>query len=481
MFKMILLGCLNRFQLITPAIHLLLFGVALSVHAQSLEINSLLPLGESSVSRSPKTISEVDVKDEIEQWRFHGQSTYLVQQKNPFHSAYNGQNSLLSKAEGAGDASYTLSVTGFLGARLWSGAEVYYNPEMFQGLPFGGELTGLGGFQNGELQKGAFTSPIYYTARAFLRQTFGLGGSKVLLESEANQLAGDIDKNRIVLSYGKFATLDFFDQNTYSHDPRTQFQNFALFSMGAYGYSADTRGFTYGGVLEWYQDDWMVKAARLALPTLPNTDDLDYSLAQDYTNQIEVTHEHLFRGQPGAIRVLLYQQHALMASYHDALNLAQQTNTNPNIFNVRLKGQESWGYGINLEQAITQNMGVFARWSWNPGATETQTLDISSSFSAGLSFKGSSWSRPSDTAGIGTAVNRIASSEISYLQQGGYTMFIGDHALNYQPEQIVESYYSAKVYKDFFITADYQYIANPAYNAARGPVNVMGIRAHLAM
>jgi high affinity Mn2+ porin len=459
----------SRRGVIGLASTLCLAGLSLPVHS------------ESPISDTPKVDGAFDVEEDTEQWSIHGQSTYIAQQKNNFNSPYYGQNSLLNKSEGGGAKSYTLSATAFLGARLWEGAEVYWNPEMFEGTPFNGQLLGLGGFQNGELQKGAYAPPIYYTARAFIRQTFGLGGGKEHIEGGPNQLAGHLDKNRIVVTYGKFATLDFFDQNSYSHDPRTQFLNFALFSMGAYGYAADSKGYTYGVVAEWYQDDWILKAARLAMPTIPNTAQLDYSMSQDYGNQIELTHEHELWGKPGAVRALYYQQHAYMGSYQNAINQAQQTNSTPNVTGVRKAAQNSWGYGFNIEQAINDDVGIFGRWSWNPGTTEAQTVDISRSLSAGVSIKGSSWSRPKDTVGIGYAVNGISSSQITYLQQGGMAAFIGDGALSYKKEQILETFYSAKVYKELFISADYQRIANPAYNSARGPVNFFGLRAHIEM
>lgn len=433
----------------------------------------------SPVSDEPIVGSETALLGEREQWSIHGQATYIVQQKNNFRASYFGENSLLSKSEGSGGKSYSLSATAFIGTRLWEGAEVYWNGEMFEASPFGGTLTGLGGFYNGELQKGAIAPPMYYTPRAFLRQTFGLGGGQEYVQGEANQLAGSLDKNRLVVTYGMIVTLDFFDDNTYSHDPRTQFQNFSIFSMGAYGYAADTKGSTYGAVLEWYQENYILKLARLAMPTVPNTAQLDYSLTKDYSNQVELTRAHELWSQPGALRGLFYQQRAFMGSYQNANTLAQQTGTVPNVINVRQAATNSWGYGINAEQAINDDIGLFARWSWNPGTTETQTLDISKSISGGVSVKGSYWKRPDDTLGIGYAVNGISSSQISYLQQGGMTAFIGDGALSYKSEQVLETYYSAKVYKDLYLSLDYQRIANPAYNSARGPINIFGIRAHI--
>lgn len=415
-------------------------------------------------------------EDEPEMLSVHTQATYIVQQKNNFSSPYYGQNSLLNNSEGGGKNSYTFSSTAFLGARLWEGAEAYFNPEMFQGIPFSGELVGLGGFQNGELQKGAFSSPTVYTARAFLRQTFDLEGEKSHIESSANQLGGKKSQNRLVMSYGKFATLDFFDQNIYSHDAHTQFQNFAIFSMGAYSYAADTKGYTYGAVIEWYQNDWIFKGARLALPTVPNTQKLDFSLRKDYIDQIELTHQHEMLGKPGALRAIYYRQYAYMGNYQNA---NAQALPIPDITGVRQNGTQTWGYGVNLEQKINNDIGIFARWSWNPGTVETQTLDISRSLSGGMTMKGSSWARANDTVGIGFAVNGISGSQVSYLQHGGMSPFIGDGALSYKKEQILETYYSAKVAPAVHVTFDYQHIANPAYNAARGPVNFYGVRLHV--
>ena len=244
-----------------------------------------------AVSDTPIVDSLTPLLNATEQWSIHAQSTYISQWKNNFNSPYYGEKSMLNKSEGDIGRSYTLTATAFLGARLWEGAEVYFNPEMFEGLPFS-NFSGLGGFTNGELQRGTSVPPSYYTARAFIRQTIGLGGGKEHIEGVANQLAGNVDKNRLVLTYGKFAALDFFDANAYSHDPRTQFLNYAIMSSGAYSFAADTKGYTYGVVAEWYQGDWVTRAARFAMPTEPNTLQLDYSMTQDYGNQVEITRAH---------------------------------------------------------------------------------------------------------------------------------------------------------------------------------------------
>ncbi|MBT8573782.1 carbohydrate porin [Polynucleobacter paneuropaeus] len=461
---------------------LCLVGLSLPVYAESPVSDTPIVLAESPVSSAPTIDSPVALESASEQWSVHGQATYINQFKNNFNSPYYGSKSLLNKSDGDISKSYTFSATAFLGTRLWEGAEAYINPEMFEGIPFSG-LSGLGGFSNGELQKGTAIPPIYYMARMFLRQTFGFGGGQEHIEGVANQLAGNVDKRRLVVTYGTFSALDFFDANAYSHDPRTQFLNWSLMASGAYDYAANSRGYTYGFVGEYYHDEeWVMRLARLAMPKSPNSLALDYDLTQQYGNTAEITHLHTINGQAGKARVLVFQNRGIMSTYNNAMNFGQQSNTTPDILSTRYGYQTKWGYALNGEQAITENIGAFGRWSWNNGQTETQAFtDISNSLSGGLSIKGTGWGRPQDTIGIGAALNGISSQQISYLQKGGVTMFIGDGRLNYKKEQIFETLYSWNVYKSLSLSADYQRIANPGYNTDRGPVNFYGLRAHIEM
>jgi carbohydrate-selective porin OprB len=214
------------------------------------------------------------------------------------------------------------------------------------------------------------------------------------------------------------------------------------------------------------------------MPKVPNTADLDYSLQNNYGDQAEISHQHILFGQPGVARLLVFRANAFMSTYRDAIDLGARTSTTPDILSTRYAYQSLNGYGINIEQALSKDVGFFARWSWNTGNTETQTLDISQSLSGGFSIKGSTWGRPEDTIGIGYAINGISASEIDYLNRGGFTAFIGDGNLQYDREKIFEAFYSIKAHKYLYVTADYQRIENPAFNSARVPINIFGIRAH---
>lgn len=437
-------------------------------------------LAESAVDGDPVVDSEKAMPDDSSWYSLHGQATYVLQYKNRFNSPYEGEKSLLS----TGDVgkSYTVTITPFLGVRLWQGTEVFYNPEAAQGAPFS-DLSGLGGFTNGEMQRGNLVPMQFYNARAFIRQTIGLGGGVEHIEDGPNQIKGNVDKRRLTLTYGWFSALDYFDSNSYSHDPRTQFLNWSIMAAGAYDFAANARGYTYGVVGEYFDDGWTVRLARLAMPKTPNGMSLDYQLTKQYGDQIEVEREHKLLGQEGALRALFFQNRGIMATFNDAVAQAGQTGINPpNILNARNGYQTKWGYVLNAEQAVFDDIGLFARWSWNNGQSETQAFtDISRSLSAGAAIKGNSWGRSDDTYGLAFALNGISSSQINYLNRGGNTMFIGDGRIAYQGERILETYYSVNIFKGAYLSADYQYIRNPAYNSDRGPVSFFALRAHIEL
>jgi hypothetical protein len=404
----------------------------------------------------------------------HFQSTYVWQSKQPFAAAYSGPNSLRPERE----KSYTFSATAYLGVRLWSGGELYFNPEAIQGVPLS-DVTGLGGFTNGEIQKVVSSQLKFYRARLFLRQTWGFGGGTEPVESDANQLAGNLDKRRLVLSAGNLAITDLFATNQYAGDARTQFLNWSLLTYGAYDYAADARGYTWGAALEYFYDDWTIRAGRFLQPKEPNQQPLDHRIFQHYGDQIEIERMHRLGDQPGKLRLLAFRNRAVMSRFRDALDLAAQTGTTPDINAVRTQEQIKEGIGINLEQAISTDVGLFARAMWADGQTETYAFtEIDRSVSGGALIKGAAWGRERDVLGIAFARNGLSNAHRDYLAAGGLGFFIGDGRLNYRPENIFEPFYSLNVVKGARITLDMQYIQNPAYNADRGPVTVVSARLH---
>ena len=409
-----------------------------------------------------------------EDWNARFQATYVWQVKPSFAAAYSGQNSLSTERE----KSYSFTATAALGFRPWAGGELYFDPEVAQGVPLS-NLTGLGGFTNGEMARASGSNPTLYRARLFLRQTWGMGGGSEPVESDANRLAGAVDRRRIVLTAGNLSVLDIFDNNAYSHDPRRQFLNWAFLTHGAYDYAGDARGFTWGAALESFHDEWAIRAGRFIQPKEPNQLQLDSRIFQHYGDQIEVERSHVIGSQPGALRVLAFRNRAVMSRYGDALGLAAQTGTAPDINAVRTGEQVKTGIGMDLEQAITPDVGVFSRAMWADGRTETYAFsEIDRSLSGGVLVTGGAWKRAQDSVGFALARNELSGAHRDYLAAGGLGFFIGDGRLTYRPENIVEAFYSMTVFKNTWATLDVQRIQNPAYNADRGPVEIGSIRLH---
>jgi len=402
------------------------------------------------------------------------QATYVWQRKSPFDAPYTGPHSLSPDRE----KSYSLTATAALGIRSWRGGEVYFDPEVTQGVPLSG-LTGLGGFTNGEIARTSGPSPTFYRARLFARQTWVFGGESEKAESDANQLAGSGDRRRLVLTVGNLSVLDIFDHNSFSHDPRTQFLNWSLMTHGAYDFAADARGYSWGFALEFLYDDWRLRAGRFIQPKEPNQLALDPRIVKHYGDQIEIERAHALAGRPGKLRFLVFRNVARMARYQDALDLAAQTGGAPDINAVRTVERVKRGFGFNFEQEISPSVGLFGRASRADGQTETYAFtEIDQSLSGGVSLKGGTFGRPQDTLGIAFVRNSLSAEHRDYLAAGGLGFFLGDGALRYRPESILEAYYSLNVAKDTSFSADFQRISNPGYNADRGPATVISARLH---
>jgi hypothetical protein len=402
------------------------------------------------------------------------QATYVWQRKPAFPAAYSGPRSL----DAARELGYSFSATAFFGWRLAPATEVYLDPEVVQGAPLS-HSQGLGGLTNAEAQKSAGTHPVLYRARAFVRHTWNLGGERTEVAPDKNVLAGHVESRRVVFTAGSLSVTDLFDRSSYSGDARTQFLNLSFTTHGAFDFPADTRGYTWGAVVEAYRDDWQLRAGRFQLPEQPNGPSLDNSVFRHAGDVAELVHSHQLAGLDGALRLLVFRNRAVMARFDDALALAARTGGVPALDAVRTSPQTKSGWGIALDQAVGADAGVFARVGRSGGHQEVYAFaEIDRSLSAGALVRGAAWSRPADTLGVAVARNGLSSSHRAYLAAGGLGYFVGDGRLNYASEQIAEVFYSAAVGTHLWVTADWQAIRHPAYNADRGPVRAGAVRLH---
>jgi high affinity Mn2+ porin len=387
-----------------------------------------------------------------------------------FPSPYAGKNSLPGEAE----LRTSFTATLFLGRELWSGGEVYVNPELSAGSGIGNTL-GVAAFPNGEIFRVSDTKPQLTLARVYLKQVFGLGGEQERIEEDKNQRATKVDRNRVTVVAGRFSLNDFFDDNSYSHDPRTQFFNWALMDQGAWDYAADTRGYTYGLYTELKIGQWSARAAVAMEPAEANQLDFDTHIGLAHAENLELEYRYSVSEHPGVVRLLSFLNSAHMGSYREAVD-------NPAAGLDITKTREyrtKYGFGLNLEQEVARDLGVFSRLGWNDGATESWAFtEIDRSASLGASLGGSYWNRKDDRVGLAYIWSGISQDHADYLAAGGYGFMLGDGKLNYAPEQIIETYYAWRLFKMITVSADFQYVRNPAYNQDRGPVAIAAGRFH---
>jgi high affinity Mn2+ porin len=435
-----------------------------------------------------------DIDDES--WNAYGQFTYISSWKLPFHAPYTNANGSSNSLLPGAERSFTGTFTLFLGAKLWPGGDAYFVPEVIAERPLS-QLRGIGGaIQNFELQKTGSETPQVYRAQTFLRQKFEFGGSRVVKESDPLQLGTTLDSRRLVLMAGNFTILDVFDRNSVSGDPRKNFLNMAFMTHASWDFPSDARGYSWGGTAEFYWDDWAFRIGRITPPKDPNALQIDFRLLKYYGDQLEVEHDHTLLGKAGAVRLLGYRNQVDSGKFSDAIaafesnpgkyNAASCTSyhyssTNadaPDLCWVR-KSNVKLGIGINVEQYIAQDIGLFARAMYSDGQTEVVAYNPADrSASIGALAVGSLWHRPFDVTGIGSGLSWISQSHAQYLAMGGVDGFVGDGHLRQAAEGIFEVFYSVNLLRAIWLTADYQHLWNPGFNADRGPVEIIGGRVH---
>jgi high affinity Mn2+ porin len=401
-------------------------------------------------------------------WNWHVQNTDIVQGYPAFSAKYSGANSLPA----GGEARETVSLDLMAGVRLWSGAEAHIDGLMWQGFGIGNAL-GVDGFPNGEAFRLGTSEPNVNIPRLFLRQTFGFGGDQEDIADDQLTLAGKQDVSRLTLTLGKFSAKDIFDNNAYANDPRTQFMNWGLMANEAWDYPADALGYITGFAAELNQPGWAVRFGFFQMPTESNGTALDQHFLEAWGMVTELERRYSLSEHPGTIRFLAYLNHADMGSYSDALSVPDA-----NIVLTRAY-RYKYGFGLNWEQEIVKNVGVFSRVGWSNGQTEAWVFsDVDYTATLGLSVKGQAWHRPDDTFGLAGVANGLSHVHQEFFAAGGTGILAGDGNLTYGWEKILETYYDFAIWKTIHAALDYQFITDPAFNQDRGPVSVFGARLH---
>jgi high affinity Mn2+ porin len=436
---------------------------------------------ESAGSPSASGIAQPPGREQ--DWNWHIQNTDIVQGYPGFTAKYSGPNSLPT----GGETRETVSLDLMAGVRLWRGAEAHVDG-MWQGYGVNNAL-GVDGFPNGEAFRLGTTNPNGAITRLFIRQTIGSGGEQEDVPDDDFTLAGKEDLSRLTFTLGRFSAKDIFDNNAYANDPRTQFMNWALMANEAWDYPADAIGYTTGIAIELNQPKWTLRYGFFQVPRYANSLTADDQIlkwphespAQDgplldtWGMVTEFERRYALIEHPGVIRVLAYLNRANMGSYQDAVS----NPTRPADITGSTQYRYKYGFGLNLEQEIAKNVGVFSRLGWSDGQNQAWMFsDVDYTATAGISIKGEAWRRPEDTVGLAGVFNGISKVHQEFFAAGGMGILAGDGNLNYGWEKILETYYDFKIWKTVHASLDYQFISDPAFNEDRGPVSVFGARLH---
>lgn len=405
-----------------------------------------------------------------------GQANFIFQTHPSFHAEYSGTNSLSPHYDKA-----TSRVLGlYTGARLNSSTEILADVEEAGGSALSTGL-GLAGFTNLDIVRNPSLSKAPYLSRGMIHKVFAFSRDQVENQRSSLSLFDELPRRRLEIRFGKFSTVDFFDLNSVGSDTHFQFSNWAVDNNGAYDYAADTRGYTVGLTADYEDRNWGFRFAEALMPKVANGIDLVWKPWQVHAENFEYELRRGFLpGKPGVVRALAFTNYANMGIYRNAVaQFEQHLVATLEITNHPWHITRKYGFGLNLEQNVASNLTAFARFGWNNGKTESFAYtEIDQTFAVGLGAAGALWHRKYDRAGVAFVSNGISKDHQNYLADGGLGFLIGDGALRYGRENIMESYYTAHIWRGIYVAPGIQHINNPGYNRARGPVLVPSFRLH---
>jgi high affinity Mn2+ porin len=250
--------------------------------------------------------------------------------------------------------------------------------------------------------------------------------------------------------------------------------------MGSFDYPSDAWGYSVGATAELSKQNSTVRGGLFQMSEHPGSLGLQSVPFNDYGSILEFEQRtSFFGGRAGAFKALVFADTGYMGTYADAVALGEATNSAPSTAGVRNNKHVKIGSGLNFAQEIAPHVGVFARASAMNGTYESYDFtDIDHSLSGGISIGGGLYRRPYDAIGAAVAFNGLSGPAQHYFAAGGTGLLIGDGALSYGTERILETYYKVALTRAFGLTFDYQFIENPAYNTVRGPISIFGMRYH---
>ena len=299
------------------------------------------------------------------------------------------------------------------------------------------------------------------------------------------------------------STADLFDINPAGSDSHMQFMNWTVDNNGAWDYAADTRGYTYGVVVEYQGPFVEARYGLMLMPTVANGETLDWDIGNEPRREPGAG-DQVQPARPdwaGTTRLLGYLNHADDGELRRRHRRVGGDGVGPRHHRLaRRTGAPSTASASTNTRSWGRCFAPSARIGWNDGKNESFAYtEVDNTFEIGGDVRGTRWRRPDDRIGLAFVSNGISDVHAEYLRRGGIGFLLGDgpgcsrrrrrrRACPPPPpaatsatarETIVEQYYNFHVWRGAFAAEDVQFVANPGYNSARGPVWVLSLRGHL--
>jgi high affinity Mn2+ porin len=448
----------------------------------------LFPAALCSAQDDPGKSKNKDEEDELTTvfphsstapWWISGQINIVFQAHPDFHALYSGFNSLSAEGEHATSRVLTL----YTGLQLGKRTEILFDLESAGGRGISDAL-GLAGFTNVDVVRNPSLGSAPYVARALVHHIFALSKKEDDAERTPLSLLTKQPERRLEVRAGKMSLADFYDVNSVGSDSHLQFLNWTAVNNGAYDYAADTRGYTYAAIVEYQEPFWGLRFGEALMPKVANGPNLDADIFRARSENIELElRPELLPERHTILRLLSYINHANMGRYSEAINaFLAGTDPQPDITAHRKQGRIKYGFGFNGEQELTKNWRAFARLGWNEGQNESFAYtEVDQAIEIGADFRPERWRRHADKAGLAFISNGISRFHQLYLALGGNGFLLGDGRLTYGRENILETYYTAHLWRGVYFSPELQWVSHPGYNKDRGPVIVPGLRLHFEL
>lgn len=393
---------------------------------------------------------------------------------------FSGFNNGLEQVKG--DIQYSQKQGLFIGMKLWPGATFYANPEIFYGYNASNNI-GVASSVNVATARVESSSPYVQMQRLFVRQVIDFGGAKTnteenvggrsfALEQVINKLSDESGNHNLVITAGKFGIGDVFDDNIYSHDPSFHFMNLNFNALNAIDFAGNAWGTTIGAAAE-YNREWLsIRGGLFQGSGLPPSNNLEPRPLESYMaiGELEVRHD-VFMGRKGSVKLIPYYMNGYIDTLGGYNGVRGFYDYLPYFVKENLNKRTDWGIGLNIQQELTDHVGMFIRAGYDRKTTDLR--DMTHGVNGGFVFKGSLWGRPNDEFGIAAGVN---SQHGATFRDWSETLRIGTGTARFAPETNFETYYRWAFSKKLDISFDYQMINNPNFLSNSSPAHVFGIR-----